>query len=232
MASPKYLGSRLNPAFSFTASHQDLPEPPCMDTPDTLLGPTAYLDPDSLSCQLIVKYRASSGKCSVNKMPLLHFDDEKQEGNAAEVCTDLLQSLRDILEVMWNLQSGNHALHVTIISKYNQGEFLHGHWAISTDEQCGICFDPFDKTWRESHSGASCAMGQLKENKELEQGLRNVLVGDFSLCLKKLSPYSREMPTLPTTAAHVDQPPSMACKSNLFVELIMILLIYFLWHVF
>lgn len=61
---------------------------------------------DSVSCNFIVKYRASPGQCSVNGKPLLHFDDGKQEGNAPEVCADLLQSLKDIFEKMTNLESG------------------------------------------------------------------------------------------------------------------------------
>ncbi|XP_021031006.1 histocompatibility antigen 60c-like [Mus caroli] len=186
----------------------------------------------ALNCKLIVKYRTLQGQCSVNGKTLLDFGDENHEGNATMLCPALNQSLKDILEVIWSLQSGNHALHVTITSQYNQRESIHEHWTISTDKQCSIYFDLFNKTWKESHSGASCAMEQLKKNKEVEQGLRKVREGDFSYCLKKLWPYSREMPTLPTTAAHVDQSRSMACKSSPFVGLIMILLIYVLQHVF
>ena len=46
---------------------------------------------------------------------------------------------------------------------------------------------------RESHSEASGAVEQWKNDKELEQGLSKVLMGDFSDCLKKLLPHSREM---------------------------------------
>ena len=88
---------------------------------------------------------------------------------------------------------GNDTLHVTTNSQYNQGEFIDGHWAINIDEKYSIYFYPFSKTWRESHSEASGAMEQWKNDKELEQGLSKVLMGDFSDCLKKLLPHSREM---------------------------------------
>ncbi|XP_021076770.1 histocompatibility antigen 60b-like [Mus pahari] len=171
-----------------------------------ILGATLSTGQVFLSCELKINYRNLNGQCSVNEETLLDFGDENHKGNATMLCPALSHSLTDISEVMWNLQSGNHPLHVTIISQHNQGEPIHGHWAISTDKQCGISFETFGKTWRESHSGASCAMGQLRENKELEQGLRNVLVGDFSLCLKKLSPYSREMPKSTIKVLDTTQP--------------------------
>lgn len=55
---------------------------------------------DSLSCSFIVKHRASTGQCSVNGKALFYCDDEKQEGNATEVCADLPQSLKDSFEKM------------------------------------------------------------------------------------------------------------------------------------
>ena len=122
---------------------------------------------------------------------------------------------------------GNDALNVTTRSQYYQGEFIDGFWDINTDEQHSIYVYPLNKTWRESHSDNSSAMEQWK-NKNLEKDIRNVLMVDFSCCLNKSSPHFREMPTLPTTAAHVDQPRSMACKSSPFDGLIMILLIYIL----
>ena len=93
------------------------------------------------------------------------------------------------------LFAGNAALHATTNSQYNQGEFTDGHWAINIDEKYSIYFYPFSKTWRESHSEASSAMEQWKNDKELEQGLSKVLMGDFSDCLKKLLPHSREIPS-------------------------------------
>lgn len=147
-----------------------------------------------LRCNFIVKYRSLHGQCSVNGKSLLHFGDGKQEGNATELCPDLLQSLEETLGGMWSLQSGNGTLNVTLKSQYNQGEFIDGRWAINIDEKYSIYFYPFNMTWRESHSDVSGAMEQWKNNKELEIGLSKVLMKHFNDCLKKLLPHSREMP--------------------------------------
>ena len=93
------------------------------------------------------------------------------------------------------LFAGNEALHATTNSQYNQGEFIDGHWAINIDEKYSIYFYPFNDTWRESHSDDSSVTELWKNKKEVEQGLSKVLMGDFSDCLKKLLPHSREMPS-------------------------------------
>uniref|UniRef100_A0A8C6IEH6 Histocompatibility 60b n=1 Tax=Mus spicilegus TaxID=10103 RepID=A0A8C6IEH6_MUSSI len=157
------------------------------------LGATLSTGTDSLGCELTFNYRTLHGQCSVNGKTLLDFGDKKHEGNATKMCADLSQSLREISEVMRNLQSGNDALNVTTQSHYNQGELIDGFWAINTDEQHSIYFYPLNMTWRESHSDNSSAMEQWK-NKNLEKAIRNVLMVDFSCCLNKSSPHFREMP--------------------------------------
>ncbi|XP_030101086.1 histocompatibility antigen 60c isoform X3 [Mus musculus] len=147
----------------------------------------------ALNCKLTVKYRTLQGLCSVNGKTFLDFGDENHEGNATMLCPALYQSLTDISEVMWSLQSGNDALNVTTRSQYYQGEFIDGFWDINTDEQHSIYVYPLNKTWRESHSDNSSAMEQWK-NKNLEKDIRNVLMVDFSCCLNKSSPHFREMP--------------------------------------
>lgn len=63
---------------------------------------------DSLSCELTFNYRTLHGQCSVNGKTLLDFGDKTHEGNATKMCADLSQSLTEISEVMWNLQSGKY----------------------------------------------------------------------------------------------------------------------------
>ncbi|XP_076782917.1 histocompatibility antigen 60b-like isoform X1 [Arvicanthis niloticus] len=162
------------------------------------LGTTLSTGPDSLSCNFIVKHRASTGQCSVNGKPLFYFDYEKQKGNATEVCADLYQSLKDTFDTMTNLESerfkteGDHSLQVTIQSQYNQGEFIGGLWAFTIDEQYSFYFYP-NNTWRESHSNAIKTMKKWENNRELSQNLRKLSTGDFTSCLKKPT-HSREMP--------------------------------------
>ncbi|XP_021010862.1 histocompatibility antigen 60b-like [Mus caroli] len=157
------------------------------------LGATLSTGTDSLSCELTFNYRTLHGQCSVNGKTLLDFGDKTHEGNATKMCADLSQSLTEISEVMWNLQSGKDALNVTTKAQYNQGEFIDGFWAINTDEQRSIYFYPLNMTWRESHSNNSSAMKHWK-NKDLEKDIRNVLIVYFSRCLNKSSPHFREMP--------------------------------------
>jgi hypothetical protein len=44
----------------------------------------------------------------VNGKTFLDFGDENHEGNATMLCPALYQSLTDISEVMWSLQSGKY----------------------------------------------------------------------------------------------------------------------------
>ncbi|XP_021010861.1 histocompatibility antigen 60b-like, partial [Mus caroli] len=157
------------------------------------LGTTLPDGTDSLSCELTFNYRTLHGQCSVNGKTLHDFGDKTHEGNATKMCADLTQNLTEISEVMRDLQSGKDALNVTTKAQYNQGEFIDGFWAINTEEQHSIYFYPLNMTWRESHSDNSSAMEQWK-NKNLEKAIRNVLMVDFSSCLKKLLPRFREMP--------------------------------------
>ncbi|XP_052025455.1 histocompatibility antigen 60c-like [Apodemus sylvaticus] len=190
---------------------------------------------DSLNCNLSVNYRELRGQCSVNRNPLLRFGDGKQEGDVTELCPYLFQSLKDTLGVMWSLQSGNDALQVTTNCQYTQRKLIYGYVEITKINE-KYTFYPLNKTWKESHSEASSAMEQWKNDKDLEQGLSKVFMGDFSDCLHKLLPHSREMQTLPTTPAHMDQPTSEACSSKPFVQLIMfsclLLLLPYLPNVF
>lgn len=62
----------------------------------------------ALNCKLTVKYRTLQGLCSVNGKTFLDFGDENHEGNATMLCPALYQSLTDISEVMWSLQSGKY----------------------------------------------------------------------------------------------------------------------------
>ncbi|XP_052025453.1 histocompatibility antigen 60c-like [Apodemus sylvaticus] len=183
-------------------------------------GAGDFGDKDSLNCNLSVNYRELRGQCSVNRNPLLRFGDGKQEGNVTELCPYLFQSLKDTLGVMWSLQSGNDALQVTTNCQYTQEKLIDGYVEIIKFNE-KYRFYPLNKTWKEGHSEASGAMEQWKNDKELEQGLSKVLTGDFSDCLNKLLPHSREIPTLPTTPAHMDQLSSMACSSKPSVQQIM-----------
>ncbi|XP_031236599.1 histocompatibility antigen 60b-like [Mastomys coucha] len=158
------------------------------------LGKTLADGTDSLSCNITVEYRTLRGQCSVNGELLLHFGGEKHKRNATKLCPHLSQSLRDISEGMWDLQSGNGTLHVTIKSQYDQGKFIEGCLTISTDEHNCLNYYQLNMSQGRIHSNASGAMEEWKNNKKLEQGLRNALMGDFSRCLKKLLPHSREMP--------------------------------------
>lgn len=153
---------------------------------------------DSLSCNLTVEYRTLRGQCSLNGELLLHIGEEKHDEkheNATKLSLCLSQSLTEISEVIWKLQSGNGALHVTIKSQYDQGKFIEGCLTISTDEHNCLNYYQFCMSQGKIHSNGSGAMEQWKNNKKLEQGLNKVLEGDFSCCLKKLSPHSREMPS-------------------------------------
>ncbi|XP_028617145.1 histocompatibility antigen 60b-like, partial [Grammomys surdaster] len=155
--------------------------------------------PDSLSCNFIVKYRNSSGQCSVNGKSLFYFDDEKQEENATEVCAGLYQSLKDTFDKMTNQESGlfksqgNRPLQVRTQSQYNQGEFTDRRWAFTVDEQYSFYFYAKNMTWREGHPDAIRTMRQWESNTKLVQSLRTLSRGDFSSCLKKPK-HSREMP--------------------------------------
>ena len=90
--------------------------------------------------------------------------------------------------------AGNNNLKFTTNSQYDQGQFADGHCTITNGEQ-NITFYPLNMTWTGSHSNARGSQESWKNNKELETGLKNVLIGDFPDCLKKLSPHSREMPS-------------------------------------
>ncbi|XP_052025567.1 histocompatibility antigen 60b-like [Apodemus sylvaticus] len=173
------------------------------------LGTELSTGTDSLSCNFIVKYRSSPGQCSVNGKPLLHFEDGKEEGNAPEVCADLPQSLKDIFDEMTNLESGlfkskgNHTLHVKIKSQYNQGDFIDGLWAFSTDGQHSFYFYPTNMTWTVSHADAIRTMRHWENDRELVQSLRTLSGADFSHCLMT---YSREMPGSTIKVLNTTQP--------------------------
>ena len=82
-------------------------------------------------------------------------------------------------------------MNVTIKSQYNQGEFIDGLWAFSTDGQHSFYFYPTNMTWTVSHADAIRTMRYWENNTELVQSLRTLSMDYFSLCLMT---YSTEMP--------------------------------------
>ncbi|XP_029388766.1 retinoic acid early transcript 1E [Mus pahari] len=158
-----------------------------------------------------------------NESPVTPSGKLTKEENATEPCPVLPQSVKNILEVMRNQlrhiepeqlkTMGNNTLQVTMISQYNQGQFTGAFCKFTIDGQSSFSFHPTKDIWTANGPDASSTMRPWEKNRELRQGLRRLLKGDFRHCYQKFLTLWRQTPR-PTKKAWDTTHPTSAVQSR------------------